>query len=209
MKTGDIVRERGRDGAAGFSLIEIAIGVIVLVIALLGLSLAMITAYRVERIATEKRIAMTWATTQVEIIRSMAYSEITAAPNKTPVPGYLVKSGWSIPTIGRRVDVAPADSTPDYFARYYYLPGTPSVWPSGEVTPVTLADAGLAGLRALDAPPPNTSIPANAVGVVAFSEPVTAVSGIDIGTGYFVTVQVLWQGVAGPSEIKMSTFVGK
>ena len=50
--TGELGRKTPRPEDGGFSLIEIAVGVIVLVIALLGLSLAMITAYRVERIAT-------------------------------------------------------------------------------------------------------------------------------------------------------------
>lgn len=184
---------------AGFSLMEICVGIAVLSIALMGLGRAMITSYRVERIAQEKQIALVWATSQIEVIRSMSYSEFQNAPSVAPLPGYLIKTAWVNPgSVGKRVDVD-ADGDEDYFERYFYAPGQAN-YTSGPDT-VVLADQSLLGLR------PQTGV--TRIGTVTFSEPSSAISGIGEGTGYWVTVLCKWKGIAGDAQVKLTTFVGK
>ncbi len=230
MKTGKTGREAPRSplGTAptvftpiegGFTLIEIIIGIAVMLIALLGLSVSMVTAYRVERIATEKRIALAWATSQMEVIRSLSYTEMAATPNALPVPGYLIRSSWSS-TVKAAVGLTKdpdGDGDVDYFERYFYLPGTAASATGDTPTTalsadVTLADPALAGLVAQPIETTHLkfpTLPAGVLGIVTVADASAAQSGVGDGAGYFVTVRVLWQGILGSSEMKLSTFVGK
>ena len=66
-------RNRGDHDQAqrGFTLIEIAVAVCVLILALMGLAFAMVSAWRLERASVERKIAITWATAQLEAVRAL------------------------------------------------------------------------------------------------------------------------------------------
>lgn len=190
---------------SGFTLVEIAVGVTVLSLGLLGLAKTMVTAYGVERIAREKQIALSWATAQMERIRSMTLAEVQSDPCASPVQGYLIDPSWGLGSggviacpAGRRIDLD-SDGDPDYFERWSYLPGTPDFTSGGDT--VVLADDALTGLRPRD----GTTV----LGVVSFGEPTLARSGVAEGSGLWVTVECRWKGVAGNSQVKLVSFVGK
>lgn len=184
---------------SGFTLLEILVGVVILAGGLLGLAYAMVTAYRVEQAAREKKIALGWVSAQLENVRSLGYGgvlESPVPPVRTPPtpPGYLIPVAWGTSSpVGVRKD---GPSTTIYFERYFY--SDPNKAPSNGAP---LYDAALRGLR--------PSRANGVVGTLIFREPTLPEAGISTGTGYFVTAVVQWSGVAGESSLRVGTFVGR
>ena len=189
---------RGTDDAPrdedGFSLVEIAVAVSVLLTALLGLAFAMVSAWRLERSAAERKLAIQWATSQMESIRALGLGGCMSDPPS----GYLIPPTWTNSGfLGVNKD-GDGDLDPEIAARFYYSNPTtaPYTSPFGHV--VQLYDPLLLGLR----PQAATSI----VGSVVFSDP-DGTTGVIEGEGYWVTIWVRWTGVQGNQELKMSTLI--
>src|SRR5258706_16362844 len=116
---------------AGVTLIELSVGSTILVGGLLGLGMAMVGSYRVERVATERKIALAWATAQMETIRSLGYKAVQLAPNASPA-GSLIPAGWG----GATSDAAcqkdiNADGGEDGFDDCYYTNPTLAPYSNG------------------------------------------------------------------------------
>ncbi len=222
MKTMD-GRSRARPAPSregGFTLVEIVVGIAILVVGLMGLAFAMVTSYRVDRVAAEKKTALTWATSQIERVRSLGYTELLEVP-ADGVGGFLVPTGDSINAAGFRFKEMTAG--PMYFERWFHQVGTAAY--AGALFTANLEDPLLAGLvpwEGMDeilTDPNQEEFPAAAltpqkymrtvIGRVIFRAPDTGLNGVGEGTGYWVTARVQWKGASGPSELKLSTFVGK
>jgi prepilin-type N-terminal cleavage/methylation domain-containing protein len=190
-------RERGRGPAeGGFTLVEIAIAIAVLAIALMGLGFAMINAWRLERSAGERKIALQWATAQMESVRAMGVAGCTSAPPD----GYLIPLDWTgASSVGFHKDVD-ADGDPEIFGRFYGSNPNAAAYTSPTAQVVPVYDSLLLGLR----PMPGTT----RVGEVVFSDP-DGTTGVTEGDGYWVTIFVRWTGVQGPQEMKIGSFIAQ
>lgn len=220
---------RRKRSEAGFTLIEIVVGIAIMVIGLMGLAFAMVTSYRVERVAAEKKIALTWVSGQMERVRSLGFGAMRDPPaailagGGTTVPdgGYLVPLAWGSTPVGCRYKETP--SGPVYFERWFHAPST-KPWP-GVSPDIPLADPALAGLRPLpdmkgvltDSNEEHitasflsrASYMDSIMGRVTFRMPNSALNGVGEGTGYWVTVRLQWTGTSGPAEMKVSSFIGR
>ncbi|HEU4393924.1 MAG TPA: hypothetical protein VFS92_00040 [Planctomycetota bacterium] len=184
----------GRRDEGGFSLVEIAVAVSVLLMALLGLAFAMVSAWRLERSAAERKLAIQWAASQMETIRALGLGGCMA----DPPAGYLIPPTWTNAGLMGVNKDADSDGDPEVAARFYYSNPNqaPYTSPFGHVVP--LYDPLLQGLR----PQAATSI----VGTVIFTDP-DGTTGVVEGDGYWVTIWVRWTGVQGNQEVKMSTLI--
>lgn len=176
----------------GFTLIEIIVGCAILVGALLGLALSMTKAYQIERVSQERKIAMTFATSQMERLRGLDYSEVKQAPDL----GYLIPTTWnSSEDVGFAKDTD-GDGRMDYFGRCYYPDPRLYKDPSGVIH--NLQDPLLLGLR----PRPGDSRCAT----VFFREP-DGSTGVGKNDGLWVEIRVFWRGTVGDSELKICSFL--
>jgi prepilin-type N-terminal cleavage/methylation domain-containing protein len=179
-------------GQGGFTLIEVMVGIAVLVGALLGLALSMTKAYQIERVSQERKIALGFATAQMERLRSLDYPDLRAAPDL----GYLVPGTWNgSEDVGFFKDTD-GDGRVDYFGRCYYP--DPRLYKDPTGTIHNLQDPLLLGLR----PRPGDSRCAT----VFFREP-DGTTGVGKSDGLWVEIRVFWRGTAGDSELKMGTFI--
>lgn len=168
------------------------VAVSLLAVGLCGLIFAMVSAFRLEQTARERRIALTFAVAQMELIRSTPYAQLVSLPPQ----GYLIGSTWSGST-GYRRDID-GDAKVDQFGRYFS--SDPGATYSGVSPPVSLYSPLLLGLRQR----PGLGY----CGEVLFRDPDPA-SGLGKGDGYWVTVRVLWSGTAGDTKLEISSFVTK
>jgi prepilin-type N-terminal cleavage/methylation domain-containing protein len=179
-------------GQGGFTLMEIAVSLIILCVGLLALAQAMLMGYRMERSTEERKAAVRWITSQIENCRSLGYDGVDAdAPS-----GYVVP--WSDGVaLGIRKDLD-GDGDYDYYERYFYSDSNTADY-SGAGGTVELYDDLLQGL---------TAQTGQAVGTVILREG-DGTSGVNEGKGYWVTARVRWySSVTGDTELKMSTLLG-
>jgi type II secretory pathway pseudopilin PulG len=176
----------------GFTLVEIAVSMIILVFGLLALAQAMILAYRMERTSEERKIALRWMTSHVENVRSLGYQSVDDnAPSGYGVP-------WSDGALlGYQKDLD-SDGDTDLRVRQYYSLATTAAY-SGSGGTIPLYDALLQGLQPQDGS-------SDVVGTVTIRDCDNS-TGVAEGKGYWITVRVAWKGSAGPSEMMMSTLV--
>jgi len=221
-------RDRSREG--GFSLIEIMVSTAILIVGLITLGAAMMTAYRLDRLTGERKAALAFATSQIERIRGMTFTEMGARPrinNATPTldppgaGGYLPDPIWNSTFVGNTPDTGTvgfrqdldADGEPDYFGLQYYAQ---TVNVSGLRIPVTKTTNNgnivpVSDIR-LDSLSPQTGQPAALVGRLAqvLVRDSDATTGLVEGSGYYVTVRVFWRGATNQNEeLRMSTFVAR
>ncbi len=188
-----LVRNEG-----GFSLIEIVVALFVLVFGLLGLVQSMVVSNRLVRAADEKKLAQNFATEMLEKVRTIKFGDISKAPPAgfTPTVAGTTATGFN--------NDLDADGDADFFGQFYS---------SNRAAPNY--DSLLLGLTPQSSKsvqsqlgfifPAGTEIP---VGYLGFRDPDGSTgAGIVEGTGYWVTVIVLWKGALGNQSLKMSTFV--
>lgn len=213
----------------GFSLLEVMVGVAVLIGGLMGLGMAMISAYRMDRMSTERKIALAFAASQIERVRGMPMKEVVVRPryyNETVSSGgYLPETSWGTcatgltaavgttagaGTMGFRQDVD-NDGDEDYFG-IYYTRQTPQA--NGAYSEVYVLCGGGFWVRTSDSMlNALTPIPRSTLGgrmaQISFRD-TDATTGLVEGSGYWVTVKVFWQGSSGgEQEVKLSTFVSR
>lgn len=204
-----IQRRAGRRiGERGFSLMELAVGIAVLVGGLMGLAASMISAYKVDRLSRERKTALAFGASTIEYIRNLGPSGCEQAP-----PNGFLRATAGSGDDGVRKDLNNGGDTKDYFVRYYY--------PYQGRDPVTLLDnpalgkwypsIGTAGAYRLDdalleglTPQPGQT----RVAEITFCDPDGA-TGIGEGEGYWVTVRVFWKGISGEAELRMSSFIAR
>lgn len=174
----------------GFTLVEVMVAVVLLALGLFGLIHAMVSAWRLEQVARERRIALTFAVAQIERLRSLPFASLSTAPPE----GYLVGSTWPSST-GFRRDLDNNGSV-DLFGRHFSARAGATY--AGVTPGISLHDPLLLGLRER----PGLTW----AGEVVFRDP-DAASGLSKGDGYWVTVRVLWVGAAGDGKLEISSFV--
>jgi Tfp pilus assembly protein PilV len=199
--------ELRRDREAGFSLIEVTLSIVILVLGLMSLGVAMTMAYRQGRISDERKIAREWAVSQLEAIRSMHFSNLTDDP---VTGGYLTPTTWTnYRWLGEQADTeSPTDSEPDIWVRYFYSTTTSQTINS---VAMDLHDPLLTGLN----PPITTDWKFSSAqttrgvpcGQVLFED--TTTNGLTEGNGYWVTVRVSWNGAGGDQVMDFHTMVTK
>ena len=232
-----MVKDGTKDGAAlepesreaGFSLIEIMIGLTILVLGLLALGAAMMTAHRLDQLTIEKKAALSFATSQIERIRGMKFFTVASRPrilNATPTPdpqsagGFLPETAWGSTYVGNNENAGIVgfrqdldnDGDPDYFGLNYRrelysagmrYPFNQSVT-GGNV--VTISDPRLNSLTPVQGQPSGLEERVAQV-LVRDTE---ASTGLIEDAGYWVTVRVRWRSVAGQNqEFRMSTFISR
>jgi type II secretory pathway pseudopilin PulG len=176
----------------GFTLVEIAVSMIILVFGLLALAQAMILAYRMERTSEERKIALRWMTSHIENARSLGYQKVDDnAPSGYGVP-------WSDGgDLGYQKDMDSDGDTDLHVRQYHSLATTPAY--SGVGGNIPLYDALLQGLQPADGA-------GGVVGTVTIRD-CDSSTGVAENKGYWITVRTAWKGSAGPSEMMMSTLV--
>jgi len=215
--------EPARD-ETGFSLLEVMVGMTILIIGLMPLGMSMIYAYRLDRISSERKAALSFAASQIERVRGMEFKIVASRPrviNSSPAEGlgtggYLPDSNWNSSNVGNTPDTGvvgfrqdlDADGDEDLFGLHYYrqatnagglrIPVTTNL-PTGQI--VTISDPRLDPLT------PQTGM-GNRVAQVLVRDS-DATTGLLEGSGYWVTVRVFWAGSAGNEEARMSTFVAR
>jgi len=187
---------------AGFTLVEVAVGIVVLIFGLLGLAYAMVSAYKLEQASQEKKLAVSFASSQLERIRSLSMSTLIG----DPPTGYVIDSAWTTDPgdVGTSEDLD-ADGDIDTFTRYFYADKNKADYeddPDAPTVTVPLYDSLLLGLR----PIVRTDAPVDRVAEVTFKDP-DGTTGVSEGDGYWVTVTVKYLGATGPSEVRIATFV--
>jgi type II secretory pathway pseudopilin PulG len=222
------------DGESGFSLLEVMVGMTVLVGGLMGLGMAMVAAYKLDRTSNERKIAMAFASATLERIRGMPYLDIKARPRPNnfatadtvlPYGGFLPDASWGTcasgysnavgtvagaGSLGFRQDLD-NDGDEDvfglYFTRQTFVAGTPGYWVDNYIS----TSGGFAVKNTdsrLNALTPREGMN-NQMARVTFRD-TEASTGLIEGSGYWVTIRVFWKGSSGGrEEEKLSTFVSR
>ena len=224
----------GRTGEeSGFSLLEVMIGVSVLVGGLMGLGMAMVSSYNLDRSTTERKVALAFAAAKIERIRGLNYKDINVRPklinanpaDTTDYGGYLPELAWGTTSSGTSAAVGTApgagsvgfrytldgDADEDIFGMYY----TRQNWIStsgGYFADQYVSMSGGWVIRTSD-PQLNALTPISRFGgrlaQITFRDTDSA-TGLAEGSGYWVTVKVFWQGATGgEQEEKLCTFVAR
>jgi type II secretory pathway pseudopilin PulG len=182
----------------GFSLLEIVVALFVLVFGLLGLVQSMVVSNRLVRAADEKKLAQNFATEVLERVRTVKFGDITLAPPKGFVP---TVAGTTATGFNQDLD---ADGDADFFGQFYSSNPVNANYDS-LVLGLTPQSAGSVKAQLGFTFPAGTTMP---VGYLGFRDPDGSTgAGIVEGTGFWVTVIVLWKGAIGDQSLKMSTFV--
>ena len=217
---------------SGFSLLEVMIAVSVLVGGLMGLGMAMVSSYNLDRSTTERKVALAFAASKIERIRGLNYKEVNVRPrlyNANPADavdygGYLPDLAWGTTASGTTAAVGTAagagsvgfrytldgDSDEDIFGLYFTrqtFVQSGSYYYSPLITmtggwTIQTADPLLNAL---------TPIPrfGGRLAQITFRDS-DSTTGLAEGSGYWVTVRVFWQGATGgEQEEKLCTFVAR
>jgi type II secretory pathway pseudopilin PulG len=212
---------------AGFSLLEVMVGMCILIIGLMPLGMSMVYAYRLDRATTERKAALAFAASQIERVRGMTFKTVATRPRiNNAIPADAMGAGGYLPEtpaiwgsanvgttpitgrVGFRQDLD-GDGDEDLFGLHFYRQ---AVNVSGLRIPVTANMANGNNVTISD-PRLDPFNPATGMGdriAQVLLRDTDATTGLVEGSGYWVTVRVTWMGErGGTEEVRMSTFVSR
>lgn len=188
---GRVVRGRARGGGrrGGFSLLELAVAVVLLILAIGGLSGVLVAATRLNQANRETALALSAARQAIEVLQAEPFAQVFARYNTDPADdpgaaGSAPGKDFAVPGL------APWNGDPDGFVGEYLFPVAAGAGTSVQLRE-DLADPALGMPRDLDGD-----------GVVGAA---------DLSGTYRllpVRVRLRWRGVSGERELAVETFLG-
>ncbi len=183
-RTGSPRRARG-----GFSLLELAVAVVLLILAIGGLSGVLVAATRLNQANRETALALSAARQAIEVLQAEPFAQVFARFNTDPgddpgAPGSAPGKDFAVPGL------TPWNGDPDGFVGEYLFPVV-----AGPGTSVELRE---------DVDDPALGMPRDLDG--------DGVVGATNLSGAYrllpVRVRLRWRGVSGERELAVETFLG-